>query len=257
MPQIVVHAITVAESGDVVEAVDDSEATDAIISAVVAANRAAIAKMTQAAPLTLLEARNVTRNQFADVVVGEAEVVAEAAVEAISEGQEISGLEIMKVMTIDEAMIVEMIRKTLALVVTDESGIDVITGVMTTDEMIATTVAMTIGIIVVMMIDAIIGVMTTGVWTTDEMMTTAVTWAIVVVTSSRIVVVVTMDEIIVAKREVRMTVEMMESVRSREEPHASAGLQGAQDQAVKEKESMAMRISSRHGNQPLPSSSRA
>jgi len=255
MPQIVVHAITVAESGDVVEAVDDSEATDAIISAVVAVNRAAIAKMTQAAPLTLLEARNVTRNQFADVVVGEAEVVAEAAVEAISEGQEISGLEIMKVMTIDEAMIVEMIRMTLALVVTDEPGIGVITVAMTTDEMIATTVAMTTGIIVVMMIGAIIGVMTTGVWTTVGMMTTAVTWAIVVVTSSRIVV--KMDEIIVAKREVRMTVEMMESVRSREEPHASAGLQGAQDQAVKEKESMAMRISSRHGNQPLPSSSRA
>lgn len=175
MPQIVVHAITVAESGDVVEAVDDSEATDAIISAVVAANRAAIAKMTQAAPLTLLEARNVTKNQFADVAVGEAEVVAEAAVEAISEGQEISGLEIMKVMTIDEAMIVEMIRMTLALVVTDESGIDVITVGMTTDEMIVTTVAMMIGIIVVMMIDAIIDVMTTGVWTTVGMMTTAVT----------------------------------------------------------------------------------
>lgn len=257
MLPIVAHAITVAESGDVVEAVDDSEATDAIISAVVAANRAAIAKMTQAAPLTLLEARNVTRNQFADEVVGEAEVVAEAAVEAISEGQEISGLEIMKVMTIDEVMIVEMIRMTLALVVTDESGIDVITVAMTIGEMIATTVAMTTGIIVVMMIGAIIGVMTTGVWTTVEMMTTAVTttWVIVVATSSRIVV--TMDEIIVAKREVRMTVEMMESVRSREEPHASAGLQDAQDQAVKEKESMAMRISSRHGNQPLPSSSRA
>jgi len=254
MPPIVVHVITVAELGDEVEAVDDSEATDAIISAVVAVNRVAIAKMTQAAPLTLLEARNATRNQFADVVVGEAEVVAEAAVEAISEGQEISGLEIMKVMTIDEAMIVEMIRMTLALVVTDEPGIDVTTVVMTTDVMIVTTVAMTIGIIVVMMIDAIIGVMTTGVWTTVGMMTTAVTWAIAVVTSSRIVV--TMDEIIVAKRGVRMTVEMMGSVR-REEPHASAGLQDAQDQAVKEKESMAMRISSRHSNQPLPSSSRA
>jgi hypothetical protein len=254
MPQIVVHAITVAESGDVVEAVDDSEATDAIISAVVAANRAAIAKMTQAAPLTLLEARNVTRNQFADVVVGEAEVVAEAAVEAISEGQEISGLEIMKVMTIDEAMIVEMIRMTLALVVTDESGIDVITVAMTTTEMIVTTVAMLIGIIVVMMIDVIIDVMTTGVWTTDEMMAPDFTLSFFVVTSSRIVV--TMDEIIVAKREVRMTVEMMESVR-REEPHASAGLQYALDEAVKEKGSMATRISSHHGNQLLPSNRRA
>ena len=78
---------------------------------------------------------------------------------------------------------------------------------------------------------------------------------IVVATSSRIVV--TTDEIIVARREVRMTVEMMGSVK-REEPHASVGLRD-EDQAAREKEDMAMhlRISSCHDNQSLPSNSRA
>ena len=57
------HEVTAVAFGDVEEAVEDTEATDAIITVVAVVHRVAIVKMTQAEPLTLLAVRNAMKNQ--------------------------------------------------------------------------------------------------------------------------------------------------------------------------------------------------